>query len=187
MSSSKKENLEKVKELAEFIGIGTYSVNKHYRKGFLEEETPLYQMTFMRCDIDERIILREKHKNAFRKYYHIKHQPKRWSVQSVEETGEYDLVYCCETEYSHTFTLEDNIVTHNCQYGDERMKLTDIWTNHPNPKFLPMCKNGDPCHVSAPRGAKTGTQGLKGSIERSKIPQKLCQHVVDICEDGITK
>lgn len=69
-----------------------------------------------------------------------------------------------------------------CKYGDNRMKPTDIWTNHPNPHFLPMCKNGDSCHVSAPRGSKTGTQGLKGSVERSKIPQKLCEHIVDICE-----
>lgn len=70
-----------------------------------------------------------------------------------------------------------------CQYGDTRMKPTDIWTNHPNPKFKPMCKNGDPCHVSAPRGAKTGTQGLKGSLERSIIPPLLCEHIVSICEE----
>lgn len=31
-----------------------------------------------------------------------------------------------------------------CKYGDFRMKPTDIWTNHPDPKFLPMCHNGDP-------------------------------------------
>ena len=30
-----------------------------------------------------------------------------------------------------------------CQYGDKRMKPTDIWTNHPNPKFKQMCHNGD--------------------------------------------
>lgn len=71
-----------------------------------------------------------------------------------------------------------------CQYGDNRMKPTDIWTNHPNPKFKPMCKNGDPCHVAAPRGSKTGTQGLKNSRERSKIPQDLCRHIVDICTKG---
>jgi site-specific DNA-cytosine methylase len=69
-----------------------------------------------------------------------------------------------------------------CQYGDTRMKPTDIWTNHPNPNFKPMCKNGDPCHVAAPRGSKTGTQGLKGSKERSVIPQQLCEHIVRICE-----
>lgn len=72
-----------------------------------------------------------------------------------------------------------------CQYGDTRMKPTDIWTNHPNPKFKPMCKNGDPCHVSAPRGSRTGTQGLKGSKERSVIPEALCEHIVNICEEGL--
>lgn len=70
-----------------------------------------------------------------------------------------------------------------CQYGDTRMKPTDIWTNHPAPRFKPMCKNGDSCHVRAPRGAKTGTQGLKGSVERSVIPPALCEHIVDICEE----
>ena len=46
-----------------------------------------------------------------------------------------------------------------------------------------MCKNGDQCHEPAPRGSKTGTQGLKGSKERSVIPKNLCEHIVDICEE----
>lgn len=69
-----------------------------------------------------------------------------------------------------------------CQYGDTRMKPTDIWTNHPNPQFKPACKNGDPCHERAPRHSKTGTQALKTPIERSKIPEQLCNHIVQICE-----
>lgn len=69
-----------------------------------------------------------------------------------------------------------------CQYGDKRMKPTDIWTNHPLPMFRPMCKNGDSCHEKAPRGSRTGTQGLKGSKERSIIPEALCKHIVAICE-----
>lgn len=69
-----------------------------------------------------------------------------------------------------------------CQYGDNRMKPTDIWTNYQNPNFKPMCKNGDSCHESAPRGSKTGTQGLKGSGEHSVIPNKLCKYIVELCE-----
>ncbi|MBC1548820.1 DNA cytosine methyltransferase [Listeria sp. FSL L7-1434] len=69
-----------------------------------------------------------------------------------------------------------------CQYGDNRMKPTDIWTNHPEPLFKQMCKNGDTCHVSAPRGSSTGTQGIKNKVDRSKIPDKLCRHIVNICE-----
>lgn len=72
-----------------------------------------------------------------------------------------------------------------CQYGDTRMKPTDIFTNHPNPKFKPMCHNGDPCHQSAPRGSKTGTQGIKGSADRALIPVELCEHIVSICEEVV--
>lgn len=74
-----------------------------------------------------------------------------------------------------------------CQYGDTRMKPTDIWTNHPCPQFKPMCKNGDPCHERAPRGARTGTQGLQGAKDRSIIPAQLCEHIVDICEEYETR
>lgn len=71
-----------------------------------------------------------------------------------------------------------------CQYGDTRQKMTDIWTNHPATNFKPPCKNGDSCHEAAPRGSRTGTQGLKNSVERSRIPAELCKHIVDICEKG---
>ena len=69
-----------------------------------------------------------------------------------------------------------------CQYGENRQKPTDIWTNHPAPNFKPPCKQGAPCHEAAPRGSRTGTQGLKNKVERARIPELLCQHIVDICE-----
>jgi len=78
-------------------------------------------------------------------------------------------------KYRHTVTY--------CQYGDIRMKPTDIWTNHPNPGFKPMCKNGMTCHQSAPRGSKTGTQGLKNAIERGRIPKLFCEHITKICNE----
>lgn len=76
--------------------------------------------------------------------------------------------------------LKRNTVTY-CQYGDERMKPTDIWTN--SDVWVPrkMCKNGDPCHVAAPRGSRTGTQGRSNAYERSKIPYELCQEIIKSC------
>lgn len=65
-----------------------------------------------------------------------------------------------------------------CQYGEKRMKPTDIWTN--NLKWYPqkICKRGDPCHDPAPRGSwKTGTLKLK-KVDRSKIPPKLCREIL---------
>ena len=72
-----------------------------------------------------------------------------------------------------------------CQYGDVRMKPTDLWTNHPNPNFKPPCAKRSPCHQSAPRGSKSGTQGMKCSRDKAVIPDELCEHIVEICE-GIT-
>jgi hypothetical protein len=67
-----------------------------------------------------------------------------------------------------------------CQYGDDRAKPTDIWTNSKNWTPRPMCHNGNKnCHHQpAPRGSKTGTQGKKGSYERSKIPSELCVEIL---------
>lgn len=67
-----------------------------------------------------------------------------------------------------------------CQYGDTRMKPTDIWTVGINWKARPMCKNGDPCHVRAPRGSRTGTQGIKGAAARSVVPLELWVEVLAV-------
>jgi site-specific DNA-cytosine methylase len=65
-----------------------------------------------------------------------------------------------------------------CQYGDTRMKPTDIWTNSTTWQPRPRCKNGSPCHESAPRGSKTGTQGLKTAKDRSVVPDELCMEIL---------
>ena len=76
--------------------------------------------------------------------------------------------------------FERSTVTY-CQYGDDRMKPTDIWHQS---KWVPraMCKNGDSCHQAAPRGSRTGTQGRANDYERSKIPHELCLEVLRSCK-----
>ena len=74
-----------------------------------------------------------------------------------------------------------------CQYGDFRQKPTDIWTNHPDPQFKPMCRPHAPCHQPAPRGTSRGTQSIRGTMDRSRVPDELCHHIVNICIDGINK
>ena len=67
-----------------------------------------------------------------------------------------------------------------CQYGDKRMKPTDIWTNCFEWVPRPICKNGDPCHEKAPRGSKTGTQGIDGAKDRSRVPEELCEEILKL-------
>lgn len=69
-----------------------------------------------------------------------------------------------------------------CQYGYRYMKPTDFFSNIELP-LKPACKNGAPCHESAPRGSRNGLQGIKGAVERSKYPEELCRHIVTICEN----
>ena len=42
------------------------------------------------------------------------------------------------------------------------------------------CFNGNKeCHhEAAPRGSRTGTQGVKGNYNRSKIPYLLCKEII---------
>lgn len=79
-----------------------------------------------------------------------------------------------------------------CQYGDFRMKPTDIWTNNRNWKPKPMCKPRAKCHESATRGSRGGMERLKNNYERSKVPPDLCFKVIAaareyaaLCNDGL--
>ena len=123
------------------------------------------------CDECDQHVL-ELIKELKPKFYFIENprggMRKMWWMQDLPR---YTLTYC---QYSMNLPLEQR-----------RMKPTDIWTNHPDPKFKPACKNGAPCHVPAPRGSQTGTQGIKGARDRSLIPEELCDHIVEICEEYI--
>lgn len=69
-----------------------------------------------------------------------------------------------------------------CRYGDTRMKPTDLWGEVPGWKPRAMCHNGNTDHEAAPRGAKTGTQGIKGAAERSVVPWELWDEILTVIE-----
>ena len=134
------------------------AIGKHWHKGTNEPKTEETKKALELLEYTVNLI-----KELDPKYYFIENpRGKMRKMEIMKDLPMYTVTYC--------------------QYGDTRMKPTDIWTNHPNPNFKPMCKNGEPCHVAAPRGSRTGTQGLKGSVLRSKIPHELCEHIVTISE-----
>lgn len=71
-----------------------------------------------------------------------------------------------------------------CQYGDDRMKPTDLWGGVPGWQPRDMCKNGDSCHISAPRGSRTGTQGRANAKTRSMVPYDLGLEIMKAIEKG---
>jgi hypothetical protein len=66
-----------------------------------------------------------------------------------------------------------------CTYGDTRMKPTDLWGTVEGWNHREPCKNGMPCHIAAPRGSATGTQGIKGAKDRSRIPYELGKEILE--------
>lgn len=73
-----------------------------------------------------------------------------------------------------------------CQYGDARAKPTDIWTNLEG-WIGRQCHNGnkDCHHEPAPRGSKTGTQGLKGAEARGVIPAGLFEELFTVMNNEV--
>ena len=71
-----------------------------------------------------------------------------------------------------------------CTYNDSRMKPTDLWGEVPGWTHREPCKNGQGCHEAAPRGSKTGTQGLKGAKDRSRVPYALGEEILKAIENG---
>lgn len=107
-------------------------------------------------------------------YFLLQNQNLKWFMENP--TGKLRKLPIVKGDFDRT------TITY-CKYGDSRMKPTDIWSNHLfNPIFnkkgwkpRARCMPGNKCHHElAPRGSKTGTQGLKGAYNRSKIPKELC-------------
>lgn len=69
-----------------------------------------------------------------------------------------------------------------CRYGDTKMKPTDLFFVVPNWIPRPMCHNNNPDHQKAPRGSKTGTQGIKGAAERAIVPWDLWEEILEAME-----
>ncbi len=75
-----------------------------------------------------------------------------------------------------------------CQYGEHRMKPTDLWGKFPPTFSARRCRNGDKCHDRTPRGScKTGTQSIKKVEERALIPYQLSLEICLACEYGMMK
>lgn len=73
-----------------------------------------------------------------------------------------------------------------CQWGFSYRKATDFFSNI-DLHLKPPCKNGDPCHEKAPRGARSGLQAIKDPALKSVYPPLLCEHIAKISDEYINE
>jgi site-specific DNA-cytosine methylase len=70
-----------------------------------------------------------------------------------------------------------------CKYGARHQKRTALWGTVERFRAK-KCHNGDPCHEPAPRGSRSGVQGLSSSAVRARMPLGLSKAVLDAVEGG---
>lgn len=116
--SAKYEDLLKIRDIFTYVGIPSYPIGKTIRTSknsnmgictTTKDEYPLYVLRLVSSCIKD---------NFFTDYKKPKTKPQYtsylgWRVESINETNRVESVYCCETS-THSFTLEDFILTGNC-------------------------------------------------------------------------
>ncbi len=161
LTSSVKANLEFVRELCTRLCIGTFGIRKTMRKGFGSEKTPLYILGFMRKDLDSKFFLIPSHRERFVATIDTIAERRAWTVIAVEPTQRNEEVFCATVEDTHTFTLEDNILTRNCHHNyiaNERHFGRKLW----------ITRKGAVSAQEGELGIIPGSMGAKSFIVRGK-------------------
>lgn len=109
-------------------------------------------------------------------------KPERWYIENPRGKMRKVLPNLLDTKIGNFWIMR---TVSYCQYGDTRMKPTDIFTNDFNWIPRTICKNGMPCHESAPRGARTGTQGIKTYKDRSRVPSELAMEILTAPKESV--
>lgn len=113
LNSARREHLEKIRDIATALGIGTYGITRQRRIGFGRRETDLFRIHFVPSTLEPEFFILETARARF-EANDKKFDRLRWSVRSVEPTDRIEEVYCAQVPQKHAFALEDNILTGNC-------------------------------------------------------------------------
>ena len=142
------------------------SIGKHWNK----DHTPKTKEAILGKQIIKRTLLIIKLLNP--KYYYIENpRGKLRKLPIMNVTDKRNTIWYCK------YSSPDG--------EDHRAKPTDIWTN--DLLWIPRseCYNGNVhCHHQpAPRGSQSGTQGMKTTYEKSKIPEQLFYEILEDKKD----
>lgn len=123
LASSRKEDLEKVKVIANRLGIGTYGIGTALRKGYGKELSEVYTLNFVRGTMCGGLFKRPDQEAVFsnKGYDRV-----GWKVVSVTPSGEKEPVYCAEVPDYAAFVLEGYIATGNCYTCKQKGSVSSL-------------------------------------------------------------
>ncbi len=167
LASANRSNLEFVRQLCTIIGIGTFGIRTRMRKGFGNVETPLYLLGLMRGDLCPGFFLIESHRLRFIDGRDAAER-RGWNVVRVEPTDRVEEVFCAVVEGTHSFALEDNILTSNCHHNY-------VAVEHHFGEDLFITRKGAIRAGAGDLGIIPGSMGAKSYIVRGKgEPESFC-------------
>ena len=115
LSSASRDALEFVRALCYRLGIGTFGIREQTRLGKGSEPSKLFHLAFVAESLPESFFLIKRHRDRFRRGAAARRfQRLRWVVRSVRPTNRSEPVFCAIVPDTHSFVLEDNILTGNC-------------------------------------------------------------------------
>jgi len=113
LNSARREDLEWVRQTATALGLACYGITTVWRKGLAQESRPLHRIHFVPSTLEEPFFLLKEAQDLFRRSTKA-FKRLRWTVVSVEPLAEEEEVFCAEVPTTHSFVLEDNLLTGNC-------------------------------------------------------------------------
>lgn len=138
ISSTKIENLKFVQDVLCVLGMPVNRIKYQDRISNLTGEMGrVYYMSISRAYLKDDFFIRPTHIARWEQTKNNDTRERSWIVESVEVTDRVENVYCAVTEYSGSFTLNGNILTHNCWANDltrlakEGLFFLDNYNNQP--------------------------------------------------------
>ena len=120
ITSVNRDNLEFVRNTLCVLGMPVNEIRQQTRiSNLTNTESTIYILTLSSDYLKEDFFILPEHKARFSDYLRNNNRKKRnWIVKSVENTGVVDDVYCAVAYDTHSFTLDNNVLTHNCYAYD---------------------------------------------------------------------
>lgn len=113
IASTNEENLKFVRDVLCVLGMPVNEIRYQDRiSNLTNKESRIYILTLSDEYLKEDFFIRPTHKERFIPNKDRKNRS--WIVKSIEETDIVDDVYCAVVPNTESFTLDCNILTHNC-------------------------------------------------------------------------
>lgn len=119
--SASRTSIDLAAHVAALLGFATGSVSTRLRRGYGADPTALYTLAISGGEIPADFFLVDQHRHRYETEKRRNHARLGWTVVAVEETDRVEEVFCAVVPETHSFVLEDAILTGNCSLYDAQL------------------------------------------------------------------